>query len=123
RHLTMKVGRVERSWAANCLAIGLAQGFIEPLEATALHIVQATVEGFIQAYDAGGRSPRERDGFNARIARRYEGIRDYIVAHYRLNRRTDTPYWRDAAAVEHLSDDLKAIMTAWFTGRDVAAVI
>ncbi|MGR6329341.1 tryptophan halogenase family protein [Sphingomonas sp. XXL09] len=123
RHLMMKVGRVERSWAGNCLAIGLAQGFIEPLEATALHLVQATVEGFLRAYEAGGRSPRDRDGFNARIARRYEGIRDYIVAHYRLNRRIDTPYWRDNAGHDRLSDDLKAIMTAWFTGRDVAALV
>lgn len=117
RHLTMKVGRVETSWTANCLAIGLAQGFIEPLEATALHLVQATVEGFIQAYARG-----ERDAFNARIARRYDGIRDYIVAHYRLNRRSGA-FWRDVAANDDLSDDLKALMTAWFTGREIAAVV
>jgi len=123
RHLSMKVGRVEQSWAANCLTIGLAQGFVEPLEATALHIVQATVEGFIQAYAEGGFSPDQRDAFNARIARRYEGVRDYIVAHYRMNQRTDTPYWRDNAANDHLSDDLKAIMTAWFTGREVGAIV
>ena len=123
RRLTMKVGRVERSWAANCLTIGLAQGFIEPLEATALHIVQATVEGFIHAFAEGGFTPAHRDAFNARIARRYEGVRDYIVAHYRMNRRADTPYWRENAAHDRLSDDLKAIMTAWFTGRDVGAVV
>lgn len=117
RHLTMKVGRVETSWTANCLAIGLAQGFIEPLEATALHIVQATIEGFIAAWQSV-----TRDAFNASIARRYEGIRDYIVAHYRLNRRTGT-FWRDVAANDDLSDDLKAILTAWFTGGDVAAVV
>jgi tryptophan 6-halogenase len=117
RHLTMKVGRVETTWTANCLAIGLAQGFIEPLEATALHIVQATVEGFIAAHDGGG-----RDAFNAAIARRYEGIRDYIVAHYRLNRRSGD-FWRENAANDDLSDDLKAILSAWFTGRDVGAVI
>ncbi|MCP3733733.1 tryptophan 7-halogenase [Sphingomonas sp. RP10(2022)] len=117
RHLTMKVGRVETSWTANCLAIGLAQGFIEPLEATALHIVQATIEDFIAAQSKG-----ERDTFNAAIARRYEGIRDYIVAHYRLNRRRGA-FWLENAANGDLSDDLKAIMTAWFTGRDVAEVI
>jgi 2-polyprenyl-6-methoxyphenol hydroxylase-like FAD-dependent oxidoreductase len=117
RHLTMKVGRVESTWTANCLAIGLAQGFIEPLEATALHIVQATIEGFIAAHDGG-----ERDAFNAAIARRYEGIRDYIVAHYRLNRRSGA-FWRANAANDQLSDDLKAILSAWFTGRDVADVI
>jgi len=117
RHLGMKVGRVEASWSANCLAIGLAQGFIEPLEATALHIVQATVESFIAAFACGG-----REAFNADVARRYEGIRDYIVAHYRLNRRSGD-FWRENAANDDLSDDLKAIMSAWFTGRDVAAVI
>lgn len=123
RHLTMKVGRVEDSWRGNCLAIGLAQGFIEPLEATALHIVQATVEGFIDAFQTGGMTSRHRDRFNATIARRYEGIRDYIVAHYRLNRRTDTDYWRDAAGHDRLSDSLKRIMTCWFTGGDLAAEI
>ena len=117
RHLTMKVGRVETTWTANCLAIGLAQGFVEPLEATALHIVQASVEGFIAAFARG-----ERDAFNAAIARRYEGIRDYIVAHYRLNRRSGA-FWRENAANGDLSDDLKAILSAWFTGRDVADVI
>ena len=70
----MKVGRVARSWVGNCLAVGLSQGFIEPLEATALHIVQATVEGFIGAYEGGGFAPEHRDQFNDRIARRYDGI-------------------------------------------------
>ncbi len=119
RHLKMKVGRLENSWASNCLAVGLAQGFLEPLEATALHIVQATVEEFMAAFEAGEFTPRHREHFNARIARRYEGVRDYIVAHYRMNRRTDSDYWRANAANPHLSDDLKAMMTAWFTGADL----
>ncbi|TKD52325.1 tryptophan 7-halogenase [Sphingomonas baiyangensis] len=123
RHLKMKVGRVADSWTRNCLAAGLAQGFLEPLEATALHIVQATADEFVAAFDAGGFTPQHRDRFNARIARRYEGVRDYIVAHYRMNLRTDTDYWRANAANEHLSDDLKAMMTAWFTGADLEAAI
>jgi flavin-dependent dehydrogenase len=123
RHLQMNVGRVQRSWVKNCLAVGLSQGFIEPLEATALHIVQATVEGFIGAYENGGMSDLHADEFNQSIARRYDGIRDYIVAHYRLNQRSDSDYWRDNAANDALSDNLKAIMTAWFTGADLAEEI
>lgn len=123
RHLQMKVGRVERSWVGNCLAVGLSQGFIEPLEATALHIVQATVEGFIAAYADGGFTPENRDHFNDRIARRYDGIRDYIACHYRVNRRSDTAYWRENAANDNLSDNLKAMLTAWFRGMDMDAVI
>ncbi len=121
RHLDMKVGRVQRSWVKNCLAVGLSQGFIEPLEATALHIVQATVEGFLVAHDAGDAAARE--DFNTRLNARYDGIRDYIVCHYRLNQRSDTAYWRDNAANQNLSDNLKAVMTAWFTGADLEAEI
>ncbi len=123
RHLKMKVGQVARSWVKNCLGVGLAQGFIEPLEATALHIVQATVEGFFEAFedesvtDAGARK------FNQAIAARYEGIRDYIVAHYRFNTRTDSDYWRANAANQNLSDSLKALMTCWFQGGDLSAEI
>jgi len=119
RRLEMKVGRVETTWTGNCLAIGLAQGFIEPLEATALHIVQATVEGFI---DTDG-DPAQRKAFNARIARRYEGIRDYIVCHYKVSQRTGSPYWRDAAALDTLSDELKSVLTAWYRGADLVAEI
>lgn len=114
RHLKMKCGRVERSWVRNCLAIGLAQGFLEPLEATALHVVLATVQRFTDAYERG-----DPDGFNAAIARRYEGIRDYIAGHYRTALRRDTPYWRDATSHDRLSDSLKGLMTAWFTGENL----
>ncbi|HEX8486784.1 tryptophan halogenase family protein [Sphingomonas sp.] len=123
RHLSMKVGRVETSWTGNCLAIGLAQGFVEPLEATALHVVQTTIEAFVQSYADGGFTARHRTAFNASIAARLEGIRDYIVAHYRLARRSDTPYWRDATSNDRLSDSLKAIMTCWFTGGDLVREI
>ena len=123
RHLKMKVGRVETSWTGNCLAVGLSQGFVEPLEATALHVVQATVEGFMRAFEDGGFTPAHRDAFNGDITRRIEGIRDYLVAHYRLNRRTDTDYWRDNAGHDRLSDSLKALMTCWFTGGDLVEEI
>ena len=123
RRLSMRVGQVETSWTGNCLAIGLAQGFIEPLEATALHLVQATVEGFMSAWEAGGFGPKHRDAFNRTIAARYEGVRDYIVCHYRVNRRTDTPYWRDNAVNDSLSDSLKGVLTAWFRRRDLEAEI
>jgi len=114
RQLQFRCGRVERSWVRNCLAVGLSQGFVEPLEATALHVVLATVESFLEAWEAD-----DRDGFNAAIARRYEGIRDYLVCHYRTALRSDTDYWRDATRMDCLSDSLKAIITAWFTGADL----
>ncbi len=119
RFLKMKVGRLENSWTRNCLAVGLSQGFVEPLEATALHIVIHTALDFSQAYESGGFTDRHRDTFNTRIAERYDGIRDYIVAHYRINRRSDTDYWRENAANQALPQGLKDMMTAWFTHKDI----
>ncbi|MBH5322007.1 tryptophan halogenase family protein [Aurantiacibacter sediminis] len=121
RFLKMKVGRMKDSWRGNCLAAGLAQGFVEPLEATALHIVIATALEFAEAYEVGGFTAQHRNTFNANIGKRYDAIRDYIVGHYRLNQRSDTQYWRENAANQNLSDGLKAMLTAWFTHGDIAA--
>lgn len=118
RHLKMKVGRLRRSWVKNVLAVGLAQGFIEPLEATALHIVQTTVSSFMDSWETGS-----RDHFNDQIAARYDGIRDYIVCHYKVNQRKDTDYWRQNSANQNLSDSLKATLTCWFKGQDLAEEI
>ncbi|PKQ26861.1 MAG: tryptophan halogenase, partial [Candidatus Anoxymicrobium japonicum] len=57
--------------------------------------------------------------FNEGIARDFDGVRDYIVCHYRMNRRTDTEYWRANASHDQLSDSLKAILTCWFTGQNL----
>ncbi len=119
RHLRMKVGQVEKHWTSNCLAVGLSQGFIEPLEATALHLVQSTVENFIASYEQYGFTNAAMDAFNRRISERFEGIRDYIVCHYKMNLRSDTPYWRDNAANENLSDSLRGVLSAWFGARDL----
>ena len=119
RQLEMRVGRSDRSWVRNCLAVGLAQGFLEPLEATALHIVITTVESFVETVGRAGMDEPARAEFNSAIGRRYEGIRDYIVGHYRTAPRRDTDYWRDAAGNDHLSDSLKGLITAWFTGADL----
>jgi tryptophan 6-halogenase len=118
RHLNMKVGRVARSWVGNVLAVGLSQGFIEPLEATALHIVQTTVEQFLEGWESSS-----CDAFNKKIAARFDGIRDYIVCHYRMNQRTSSAYWLENGSNQKLSDSLKAIVTCWFTGADLAAEI
>ena len=123
RRLKMKVGRVAEHWRANCLGVGLSQGFIEPLEATALHLVQTTVETFIALLEKGGFAPTHRDEFNRAINARFEGVRDYIVCHYRVNLRRDTQYWRDNGANEHLSDSLRRILACWFSGGDMKAEI
>lgn len=113
RHLNMKVGRVEKHWDKNCLAVGLSQGFIEPLEATALSLCYDTIENFLGLYEKGGFSNDFQGTFNQIINSSFEGVRDYIVAHYKLNQRQDTQYWRDNSANDEVPDRLKAIVSLW----------
>ncbi|WP_298090368.1 tryptophan halogenase family protein [uncultured Sphingomonas sp.] len=119
RHLTFRVGQLARHWERNCIAVGLAQGFIEPLEATALHLVLNTVEQFVGHFTRGDNTAQHRDAFNATITARIEGVRDYIVAHYKLNTRTDSDYWRANAANMALSDPLRHLLDVWFRRGDL----
>jgi 2-polyprenyl-6-methoxyphenol hydroxylase-like FAD-dependent oxidoreductase len=123
RHLKMKVGQVERHWERNCLALGLSQGFIEPLEATALHLVQVSIESFMTYYEEGQFTPLHQSRFNKEIVERFERIRDYIVAHYKLNTRSDSDYWRANRDNAQLSDALGALLQAWFDRSDIAGEI
>ena len=120
RHLKMKVGRLEQHWMKNCVAVGLSQGFIEPLEATALHLVQETVEGFIDAFEKGGFTDTNRAPFNKSINDRFEAVRNYIVAHYRVNSRNDTDYWIENGRNEHLSSSLRAVLETWVRGKNIS---
>jgi tryptophan 6-halogenase len=120
RHLKMRVGRVTRPWNKNCLANGLAQGFIEPLEATALMFIQRTATMFAEVLAKGDVGAEARDRFNQLITELFDGIRDYVVTHYKTNTRTDTEYWRENAANERISDQLKQLYFAWTRGQSFA---
>ncbi|MEP7705748.1 tryptophan halogenase family protein [Paraglaciecola sp. 25GB23A] len=124
KHLTMRIGRLESHWAKNCLALGLSQGFIEPLEATALMLTQLSIEQFIQCHE--GQSDNEikqQADFNREINRVFDGVRDYIVAHYKLNSRIDSDYWRENAANKNVPASLANIVDAWDKGLDVEQVL
>lgn len=123
RHLKMRIGRVTRHWNKNCLAVGLSQGFIEPLEATALLFIQQTASSFAEFLDQGDLSEAAHSRFNALTNAHFEGIRDYIVTHYKTNTRTDTEYWRANAANLHLSDELKKLYSLWMNGKSIVPAI
>lgn len=123
RHLKMRVGRLEQAWHKNCLAVGLAQGFIEPLEATALLIVQDTIENFLDRFEQGDFSDRYRDQFNDKINRIFDGVKDYIFLHYKLNSRTDTPYWIDNRKNENVSDLVASVLDVWDRGGDLLRLL
>jgi len=119
RHLNMKVGRIEKHWHKNCLALGLSQGFIEPLEATALHLVQDSIQNFITLFERGGFSNEHQQQFNQLVNDRFEGIHDYIVAHYRVNSRDDSEYWIANGENSNISQNLVDILNCWIKGGDL----
>ena len=123
RHLNMRVGQRQYHWYKNCLTLGLAQGFIEPLEATALHLVQIAAEIFIDHYEQGNFSQQLQATYNQQISTRFERVRDYIVAHYKLNSRDDSDYWRANRDNQKLSDSLIQLLNVWYRKQDLAQEI
>lgn len=124
RHLKMKIGQVEKHWNRNCLAVGLSQGFIEPLEATALFLVQQTAAIFVEMFEAGKFTAEYRDKFNKRIYDHFEGERDYIVTHYKTSSRSDTEYWRaNTKDQTDVSETMKILYSAWMNGQDIQAEV
>ncbi len=120
RHLKMRVGRMTKHWNRNCVAVGLSQGFIEPLEATALLFVQRTAAAFVEALEKGDLGETARTAFNDRVNAQFENTRDYIVTHYKTNTRTDTEYWRANAANTNLSEPLTRLLSTWLASRPIA---
>ncbi|MEC9248962.1 MAG: tryptophan halogenase family protein [Pseudomonadota bacterium] len=119
RHLKMRVGRLSHCWEKNCLSVGLSQGFIEPLEATALMVVQDTVEIFLENFMRGGLSNTYSKQANEKVNLIFDGIKNYIVTHYKLNSRSDTAYWIENRENENISEELKAIINTWDKGGDL----
>lgn len=117
RHLQMKVGCAETHWEKNCLAVGLSQGFIEPLEATALALSFETITLFLSYFEKGLYSNQFAEVFNREVNAKFEGVRDYIVCHYKANQRKDTDYWRDNALNPKISDTLNHILYLWRTSQ------
>jgi flavin-dependent dehydrogenase len=113
-HLSMRVGRIGRHWSKNCLAVGLSQGFVEPLEATALMLTQLTVSRFLDYFEEERGCERLNDEINAM----FDGVRNYVVAHYALNGRADSDYWRANREGLALPDTTRRLISAWDSEAD-----
>ncbi len=111
RMLRMRIGRRTRFWNQNCIAIGLAGGFVEPLESTGLHAILRGAELLFEYLPGKAISPVLRDSYNRRMGLLYDEIRDFILLHYLYTRRTE-PFWRDARAVP-LPDSLQHLMALY----------
>jgi glycine/D-amino acid oxidase-like deaminating enzyme len=99
RQLRFTTGRRKDGWVRNVVAIGLAGGFLEPLESTSIQLIMDGVGRLIQFFPDRRFKPRLAAEFNRLMARQYESIRDFIVLHYKLTERRDGELWRYCAAM------------------------
>ena len=106
RLLKFQAGRRVVNWEANCVALGLASGFLEPLESTSIYLIQIAIMHLVPLLPGKRIDPRLRHEFNRKIDIEYERIRDFLILHYHLNSRDDAEIWRYCRAMD-VPDSLK----------------
>jgi tryptophan 7-halogenase len=107
--LRMRVGRRANFWVKNCVSIGLAAGFLEPLESTGLFLVQKGVELLLDYFPDAEFNGALIRRYNEQMGTEFAQVRDFIVLHYLLNRRQDSEFWktsREAAPPESLAQTM-----------------
>ncbi len=100
RVIRFRTGTRLRHWKKNCIALGLASGFVEPLESTSIHLIQRGLIHLLQMFPHQGIAPSDIDEFNRQTAFEIEHIRDFIVLHYHVTRRDDSAFWRHCRNME-----------------------
>jgi len=99
RLLRFKAGRRMQAWVGNCLALGLAAGFLEPLESTSMHLVQTGLGRLFALFPDRDFDPAISAEYNRLTALEYERVRDFLILHYAASKREDAAFWRDCRAM------------------------
>ena len=100
RPIKFQTGTRRRHWVKNCVAVGLSSGFMEPLESTSIHLIQRSIVRFMQMFPSDGVRQPDIEEFNNQMKFEIENIRDFIILHYHVTNRTDTPFWRHCRTME-----------------------
>ena len=98
--IKFKTGKRKKAWHKNCVALGLSSGFLEPLESTSIHLIQIGVTKLVKMFPFSGVNEALSNFYNTSCDNELDSIRDFLILHYKLNRRIDSKFWKDMAAME-----------------------
>ena len=100
KHISFLPGRRTTPWVKNCVAVGLAAGFFEPIESTNIHLIQTSIQRILSLFPNRGFHQADIDEYNRQTSTEYEQIRDFIILHYKATQREDTAFWRHCRAMQ-----------------------
>lgn len=112
RKFSFTAGRRAQAWNKNCIALGLAAGFLEPLESTSIALIETGIEKICGSFPAPFFNQQAVDYFNQVTATEWERIRDFIILHYKANQRSDSEYWQHCRAMQ-VPDSLQQKIDAY----------
>ena len=115
--VSFKPGRMKNAWYKNVISTGLSTGFVEPLEATAIHMTIIQINIFLKSYYSDHMDLTkscQHKNYNRTIGETWDDIRDFIVTHY-INTRQDTDFWRESSSKDRWSERLTDLMEIWST--------
>lgn len=121
-HIRFRVGRNRRAWVRNCVGIGLASCFLEPLESTGIYFIYAAIHFLVKNFPDRGFDRALIRRFNHEIETMFDDTRDFIQAHFHLSPRTDTPFWR-ANKELHLPEPMRDKIARYKAGLPINAPV